>query len=68
MDRMSSDEPGRWMPAWMALLRGWALVKKARQRHHAWLQQAFGEALDDRDVTGLTRIMGRIRARTTAAD
>jgi DNA-binding MarR family transcriptional regulator len=149
MDRMSSDEPGRWMPAWMALLRtysrlwdqteaqmrqdsglsmprydvlmhldiaggrlrlselaseivlspsglsklldrmeasglirrepdpqdarstfaritprGRTLVRKARQRHHAWLQQAFGDALDDRDVVDLTRIMGRIAAPT----
>src|SRR5665811_26977 len=29
--------------------RGRALVRKARARHHAWLQQAFGDVLDDRD-------------------
>jgi DNA-binding MarR family transcriptional regulator len=44
--------------------RGRSLVKKARQSHHAWLQQAFGDALDDRDVADLSRIMGRIDART----
>jgi DNA-binding MarR family transcriptional regulator len=42
--------------------RGRSLVKKARQSHHAWLQQAFGDALDDRDVADLSRIMGRIDA------
>jgi DNA-binding MarR family transcriptional regulator len=44
--------------------RGRALVKKARQSHHAWLQRAFGDALDDRDVADLTRIMGRIDGQT----
>jgi DNA-binding MarR family transcriptional regulator len=44
--------------------RGRSLVKKARQRHHAWLQRAFGDALDDRDVADLTRIMGRLDAQT----
>jgi DNA-binding MarR family transcriptional regulator len=44
--------------------RGRSLVKKARQSHHAWLQQAFGDALDDRDVADLTRVMGRIDAWT----
>jgi DNA-binding MarR family transcriptional regulator len=44
--------------------RGRSLVKKARESHHAWLEQAFGDALDDRDVADLTRIMGRIDART----
>ena len=42
---------------------GKSLVKKARDSHHAWLQQAFGDALDDRDVADLSRIMGRINAR-----
>jgi hypothetical protein len=40
------------------------MVKKARRRHHEWLQQVFGEALDDRDIADLTRIMERINART----
>ena len=39
---------------------GRSLVKKARRSHHRLLQQAFGDALDDRDVADLTRIMGRI--------
>jgi DNA-binding MarR family transcriptional regulator len=43
--------------------RGRALVRKARQSHHAWLQESFGDALDDRDVADLSRIMGRIAAR-----
>ena len=44
--------------------RGRSLVRRARDSHHRWLQQAFGDALDDRDVADLTRIMGRIDART----
>ena len=40
--------------------RGRSLARKARDRHHAWLQQAFGDSLDDRDVADLTRIMRRI--------
>jgi DNA-binding MarR family transcriptional regulator len=40
--------------------RGRALVRKARDRHHHWLQQVFGDALDDRDVADLMRVMGRI--------
>ena len=40
--------------------QGRTLVRKARQSHHAWLQRAFGDALDDRDVADLRRIMGRI--------
>jgi DNA-binding MarR family transcriptional regulator len=44
--------------------RGRSLVRKARQTHHAWLQQAFGDALDDRDIADLTRVMGRIEAQT----
>src|SRR3954453_13614355 len=40
--------------------RGRSLVRKARDRHHEWLQQVVGDALDDRDVVDLTRIMRRI--------
>jgi len=40
--------------------KGRTLVRKARQSHHAWLQRTFGDALDDRDVSDLRRIMGRI--------
>jgi DNA-binding MarR family transcriptional regulator len=43
--------------------RGRSLVRKARQSHHEWLQQAFGDALNDRDLANLTRIMARIDAR-----
>jgi DNA-binding MarR family transcriptional regulator len=43
--------------------RGRSLVRRVRQSHHAWLQQVFGDALDDRDVAELTRIMERINAR-----
>ena len=43
--------------------RGRSLVRKVRQSHHARLQQMFGDALDDRDVAELTRIMERINAR-----
>jgi DNA-binding MarR family transcriptional regulator len=42
---------------------GRSVVRKVRQSHHAWLQQVFGDALDDRDVAELTRIMERINAR-----
>jgi DNA-binding MarR family transcriptional regulator len=42
--------------------RGRSLVKKARLSHHELLQRTFGNALDDRDVADLTRIMGRIGA------
>ena len=44
---------------------GRTLVRKARKSHHAWLQRVFGDALDDRDVADLLRVMGRIDARTT---
>ncbi len=42
--------------------RGRALVRKARRTHHELLQQRFGDALDDRDVADLTRIMARLDA------
>jgi DNA-binding MarR family transcriptional regulator len=44
--------------------RGRALVRKARASHHAFLDRAFGDALDARDVADLTRIMRRIDARS----
>jgi DNA-binding MarR family transcriptional regulator len=44
--------------------RGRSVVRKARESHHAWVQQVFGDALDDRDVADLTRIMARIDAAT----
>jgi DNA-binding MarR family transcriptional regulator len=44
------------------------LVRKARTGHHAFLQEAFGDVLDTRDLAHLERIMGRIdrRSRRTA--
>ena len=39
---------------------GRSVVQKARQRHHGFLQQAFGDKLDTRDVADLVRIMERI--------
>lgn len=41
---------------------GRALVKKARKAHHVWLQQAFGDALNDRDVADLIRIFRKLDA------
>jgi DNA-binding MarR family transcriptional regulator len=47
--------------------RGRSVVEKARNSHHALLQDAFGDALDDRDLTDLARIMARIDARVSNA-
>jgi DNA-binding MarR family transcriptional regulator len=44
--------------------QGRSLVRKARSYHHQWLQDVVGDALDDRDVADLTRIMERIATRT----
>jgi len=41
---------------------GRTLVKRARESHHAWLQQAFGDPLNDRDITDLTRIFRKLEA------
>jgi len=41
---------------------GRAVVRKTRQKHHAFLQRRFGDALDDRDLADLTRIMDRLGA------
>jgi DNA-binding MarR family transcriptional regulator len=46
---------------------GRSLVRKARRTHHAWLQNAFGGALDDRDIADLTRIMGQLDTRVSSA-
>jgi DNA-binding MarR family transcriptional regulator len=46
--------------------RGRSLVRKARRTHHAWLQSAFGKALDDRDIADLSRIMSRLDARVSS--
>jgi DNA-binding MarR family transcriptional regulator len=39
---------------------GRSLVRRARQGHHDFLQRAFGDALDDRDLADLTRVMSLI--------
>jgi DNA-binding MarR family transcriptional regulator len=44
--------------------RGQALVRSARKSHHAFLRETFGNALSDRDVADLSRIMGRLDAST----
>ncbi|HEY5032348.1 MAG TPA: MarR family transcriptional regulator [Actinomycetes bacterium] len=41
---------------------GRTVVRKARRAHHASLKQAFGDALDDRDLDDLVRVMGRLDA------
>jgi len=38
------------------------VAKRARQGHHDFLQHVFGEALDDRDLSDLARVMNRISA------
>ena len=40
--------------------RGRSMARQARQGHHAFLQRAFGDALDDRDLADLGRVMSRI--------
>jgi DNA-binding MarR family transcriptional regulator len=42
---------------------GRGVVTKTRPRHHTFLQHAFGDVLDDRDLADLTRIMARLDAR-----
>jgi DNA-binding MarR family transcriptional regulator len=39
---------------------GQSLVEEARRGHHDLLQRAFGDVLDDRDLSDLARIMDRI--------
>jgi DNA-binding MarR family transcriptional regulator len=39
---------------------GRALVRKTRRRHHPFLQQIFGEVLNDRDLADLIRIMNKL--------
>jgi len=40
--------------------RGRGMAKRARAGHHEFLQNMFGDTLDDRDLADLARIMGRI--------
>jgi len=44
--------------------RGRSMARQARQGHHDFLQHVFGDALDDRDLADLARVMSRISART----
>ncbi|HEY0871044.1 MAG TPA: MarR family transcriptional regulator [Acidothermaceae bacterium] len=75
LDRMEASELLRREPdptdarSTLARLtpRGRLLVRKARQTHHAWLQKAFGDALNERDVADLTRIMTRLDAQISSA-
>ncbi len=41
---------------------GRAVLRKTRQHHHAFLQQIFGDVLDDRDLADVMRIMARLDA------
>jgi DNA-binding MarR family transcriptional regulator len=47
---------------------GRKLARNARLSHHQELRRTFAEALDDRDVADLTRIMGRIAAAAGSND
>ncbi len=40
--------------------QGRKLVRRARKGHHTLLQQAFGSALNDRDIADLARIMRKL--------
>lgn len=42
--------------------QGRSLTRRARQGHHDFLQRTFGDALDDRDLADLTRVLSRISA------
>jgi DNA-binding MarR family transcriptional regulator len=42
--------------------RGRTLVEQAREGHHALLRATFGQALSERDLADLTRIMARVTA------
>jgi len=41
---------------------GRAVIRKTREHHHAFLQQIFGDVLDDRDLADVMRIMARLDA------
>jgi DNA-binding MarR family transcriptional regulator len=43
---------------------GRVIVRRARTGHHTFLQNAFGDALDARDLANLVRIMTRIDERS----
>lgn len=46
--------------------KGRSLVRKARCNHHQVLQELVGDALDDRDIADLGRIMERLVESVTA--
>ena len=48
----------------MITAHGRAVVRRTRRKHHAFLQELFGDALDDRDLADLSRIMQRLDARS----
>ncbi len=45
---------------------GRSVARKARQSHHEFLRRTFAEALDDRDLADLARVMARISASIAA--
>ena len=44
--------------------QGRSVVRRARRRHHDFLQATFGDALAERDAAHLVRIMARVDARS----
>lgn len=44
--------------------RGRGLVRRARDGHHGLLRQTFADALDDRDIADLARIMHKLDGST----
>ena len=43
-------------------LAGGRLGRKARKGHHEFMRRTFGDALDDRELADLTRVMSRLGA------
>jgi DNA-binding MarR family transcriptional regulator len=71
LDRMQASglverqpDPGDARSTFAVITRhGRDVVRKTRERHHAFLQRVFGDVLDDRDLADLTRIMSRFDER-----
>ena len=71
LDRMDASglirreaDPGDARAAFAAITpEGRELVREARRSHHALLRRTLGNALDDRDIADLERIMDRIDVR-----
>lgn len=56
-------DPSDGRSAFAAITReGRSMAEHARLGHHELLRRMFGDALDDRDLDDLARIMGRIGA------